>query len=136
MPTTSTLNGPISTRHSFPGRGTTSKRAFPDSSTQSAFSSWFTAQPIFQNTVVRFSGIFCTGSSANCEEAGTTYDALLKQTGGVFGDLGQFATGQVDRQFQIVFESLSKAVARDAKPVDCEWRVPTPPAGKVLDPRR
>jgi hypothetical protein len=101
-----------------------------------AFSTWVGSQSAFQGSTFRFSGIFCTGSSDNCENAGTTYSTLLTQTGGVFGDLGQFATGQVDQQFQVVFDSLTKAVVRDAVPVDCEWKIPPIPAGKVLDPKK
>jgi hypothetical protein len=100
------------------------------------FATWVNAQPLFQSALWRFSGIFCLAASANCSGAGATYQALVSQTGGIVGDMGQFSAGQgqIDAQFQTVFTSLAQAIVKDSVPVACEWSIPPPPEGKTFDP--
>lgn len=99
------------------------------------FTTWVNGQAPFQSAVWRFSGIFCTSASPNCANVGTTYSALVTQTTGVSGNLGEFSSGTgVDAQFKTVFDSLAKAVVADARPVDCQWQIPAPPTGEKLDP--
>jgi hypothetical protein len=70
----------------------------------------------------------------NCAGVGTTYNELVQQTGGIWGDMGAFSAGQVDAQFRVIFEQLGAAVVADAVPVSCEWEIPPPPNGEELDP--
>jgi hypothetical protein len=76
----------------------------------------------------RFSGIYCMGPSANCSGIGTTYDQLTKQTGGIWVDMGNPTP-----DWNAVFKQLGDAILADAKPVDCEWKIPPPPDGKTFD---
>jgi hypothetical protein len=99
------------------------------------FTTWVNGQPLFQSGIWRFSGIFCTAGSVNCANVGTTYQTLVTQTAGVAGNLGELSDGQVDAQFKAVFDSLAKAVVKDARPVDCQWGIPAPPDGQTLDPQ-
>jgi len=100
------------------------------------FTNWVNQQALFMSGIWRFSGIFCTAASANCANVGTTYQTLVTQTQGVSGNLGDFSMGQteVNGQFKMVFDSLAKAVVKDARPVDCQWTIPPPPNGEHLDP--
>ncbi len=99
------------------------------------FTTWVNGQALFQSGIWRFSGIFCTAGSVNCANVGTIYSSLVTQTMGVAGNLGELSGGQVDTQFKAVFDSLAKAVVKDARPVDCQWSIPAPPSGETLDPQ-
>jgi len=105
----------------------------PDAAT---FVSWVNAQPEFQGAKWRFSGIFCVTNSANCAAPGTTWNALVTQTGGLAGDLARFGSGQVDAEFKRVFDTLAQGIVQEATPVDCEWSIPPPPEGQTLDPNQ
>jgi hypothetical protein len=102
--------------------------------TGAEFTTWVNSQPLFQQALWRFSGVFCVTDGSNCANIGTTYTQLVAQTGGIQGDLAQFSTGQIDAQFAAVFDSLADAVIADAVPVQCEWLIPEPPVGQTLDP--
>lgn len=98
-----------------------------------AFKTWVDSQPIFQSATWRLSGIFCLTGSSNCANVGTTYIQLADMTGGIKGDMSQFASGQVDAQFKSVFDSVANAIVADARPVDCEWGIPVPTDGTQID---
>jgi len=99
-----------------------------------AFTTWVNGQAVFKSAKWRFSGVFCETQAANCYNIGATYSDLVKQTGGVAGNLSNFDPKQVDAQFKTVFDSLADAIVKDAKPVDCHWNIPAPPNGETLDP--
>lgn len=82
----------------------------------------------WQGSKWRFSGVFCKAAALNCFRVSTVYDGLVQQTGGVFADLG---TQGMD--WSVVFKQLADAVVADAKPVDCEWKIPPPPMGKTFE---
>ncbi len=103
------------------------------SSTAQDFQNWVNSQSLFQSAVWRFSGIFCQTSSGNCSGIGDVYSTLVTATGGIQGDLGQFAAGTVDTQFKAVFDSLAAQVTQDARPVSCEWGIPVPTNGGTID---
>jgi hypothetical protein len=96
--------------------------------TTADFTTFFNQQ--FQGSTWRFSGVFCqTLGSANCSGAGTVYTELVNQTGGVWSDMG-------NPDWSGVFKQLGDAVVADARPVDCEWKIPPPPDGKQFDPEQ
>ncbi|MBV1856798.1 MAG: hypothetical protein KUG77_00200 [Nannocystaceae bacterium] len=68
-------------------------------------------------------------SHSNCDTAasiGQDYIDLSMATGGVAADL-------CDQDFQAVFDALTTAIL-DGTEVACEFAIPKPPAGEVLDP--
>ncbi len=68
-------------------------------------------------------------SHSNCDSAagiGQDYIDLSLATGGVAADL-------CDQDFQAVFDALTTAVL-DGTQVACDFAIPDPPAGEVLDP--
>jgi hypothetical protein len=72
-----------------------------------------------------YSGIFCF---TECEEAaaiGAVHQALVTMTGGVGGDLCL-------QDFAPVFGELAEAIVTGS-PISCEWTIPPPPAGEMLD---
>jgi hypothetical protein len=96
--------------------------------TAAAFTNWVATQPAFDGSLWRFSGIHCVNAgSTNCAAQGTVYNELVIATGGVVGDLSA-------QDFAPVFQQLASAVVVDAVPVSCEWTIPPPPDGEVLDP--
>jgi hypothetical protein len=105
------------------------------SPTADEFASWVNSQPVFSSSLWRFSGVFCVTDGSNCSGVGATYSQLVNQTGGIAGDMGNFANG-IDQEFSAVFDSLATAVIADAVPVECEWVIPAPPDGEQLDPSR
>jgi hypothetical protein len=100
------------------------------------FVTWVNSQPIFTSAKWRFSGVFCATNGANCSNVGATYSKLVSQTQGVAGDLALFGSGQVDAQFKAVTDSLADAIVRDAVPVDCAWKIPSPGDGKAVNPKQ
>lgn len=98
------------------------------------FQNWVNSEPLFQQAIWRFSGIFCATGALNCFGVGTTYNTLAQSTGGVVGDLAQIGAGNINMEFQKVFNQLADVLVKDAVPVDCEWSIPDPPNGEELDP--
>jgi hypothetical protein len=76
----------------------------------------------------RYSGIFCKQDGGNCAGAGTVHDQLVTETGGVWADLSNPTP-----DWNAIFKQLSDAVIADAKPVDCEWKIPPVPQGKTFN---
>ncbi len=62
----------------------------------------------------------------NTDSWETVYADLVTMTGGVSGDLCL-------QDFDPVFEELAQSVIRSAE-LSCEWEIPEPPEGEVLDP--
>jgi hypothetical protein len=99
------------------------------SPTPADFTNFFNQQ--WAGSLWRFSGVFCIpGQAGNgCAGTGDTYAQLVAQTGGV-------QTNLPTADWNVVFQQLGDAVVADAKPVDCEWAIPPPPAGEALDPAK
>jgi hypothetical protein len=100
---------------------------------EAEFTTWVNGQPEFASALWRFSGVFCATDGGNCSAAGTTYNNLVTQTGGIAGNLSNFSDQTIDAEFATVFDSLAEAVIADAVPVECEWVIPPPPDGETLD---
>lgn len=108
-----------------------------DNSNMSAadFTTWVQSVPLLSMPSMQFSGMFCQQFGGNCARAGTVYDELVSQTGGVFGDLSTLSDPtMLQAEFDRVFNDLADVVVAQAVPVDCEWEIPPPPDGEMLDP--
>lgn len=73
----------------------------------------------------KFHGIFCYTKCATAAKAGTVYQTLVQQTGGVSGDLCL-------QDFKPVFDKLATAVV-EGSTIACDIPMPTPPAGKSIN---
>lgn len=100
------------------------------------FENWANSQPEFASALWHFSGIFCVTNGSNCANIGNTYHTLQQDTGGIAGDLAQFSGGDINAQFNDVFQQIANVLVAEAVPVDCEWGIPTPPEGEELDPAK
>jgi hypothetical protein len=76
-------------------------------------------------TGYKFHGIFCYTKCATAAKAGTVYQTLVQQTGGVSGDLCL-------QDFKPVFDKLATAVVEGSK-IACDIPMPDPPAGKKIN---
>jgi hypothetical protein len=72
-----------------------------------------------------YSGIFCFDECDDAAAIGTVHAELVRLTGGVSGDLCL-------QDFAPVFDQLAKAIITGAE-LACEWDIPAPPAGGMLD---
>ncbi|HMI90981.1 MAG TPA: hypothetical protein VK509_06435 [Polyangiales bacterium] len=73
----------------------------------------------------RYHGIFTFTDCPDSAEVGTVHQELVKQTGGVSGDL-------CTQMFDPVFDALAMNVVTQAE-VACDWPIPPAPAGMSLD---
>jgi hypothetical protein len=85
----------------------------------------------FAGSTWRYSGIFCKTEGGNCAGAGVIHDQLVQETGGVWADLSNPTP-----DWSAVFKQLGDAVVADAKPVDCEWKIPPAPTGQTFDKKK
>ena len=76
----------------------------------------------------KFHGIFCYTKCATAAKAGTVYQTLVQQTGGVSGDLCL-------QDFKPVFNKLATAVVSGSK-ISCEITMPAAPTGKKINPQQ
>ena len=76
----------------------------------------------------RYSGIFCFTKCPFGDGAGTTHAELVKQTGGVAGDLCL-------QDFKPVFDELAKSVTQTSA-LACDWEIPPPPMGETFSPTK
>jgi len=76
----------------------------------------------------KFHGIFCYTKCATAAKAGTVYQTLVQQTGGVSGDLCL-------QDFKPVFDKLATAVVSGSK-ISCDIAMPEAPAGKTINPQQ
>jgi hypothetical protein len=96
--------------------------------TADEFVTWVNTQPELQGPLWRFSGIYCFAADGLlCQNIGTVYQNLVQQTGGVAANLQT-------QDWSLIFQQLADAVVADAVPVQCEWVIPPPPPGEMLDP--
>jgi hypothetical protein len=100
--------------------------------------------PMMQNAsgerTWKMSGIYAhNGRDNGCPNAyrvGTFWKAVIDKTGGVHGDICACPAGQqatCSQTFKTVFDSLAKQIVTAATPLDCEYPIPPPPAGKNFD---
>lgn len=69
--------------------------------------------------------MFCTPLSA---EEGKVYKQLVQQTMGVYGDL-------CEQNFGPVFQDMATGIVQSAQ-LSCEYDIPPPPEGEMLDPTK
>jgi hypothetical protein len=88
----------------------------------------------------KMSGIYAhKGRDNGCPNAarvGTFWKGVIDKTGGVHGDICACPAGQqatCTQTFKTVFDSLAKQIVTASKPLDCEYPIPPPPAGKSFD---
>ena len=103
---------------------------FPDGAKGAAkkFITDFTAQDPKLLAGWKMSGIYSFTKCASAAAAGTVWEELVTQTGGVKGDL-------CTQDFQPIFNDLAKGIVSGAK-LPCTWKIPAPPPGEVFDPSK
>lgn len=74
----------------------------------------------------KFHGIFCYTNCKSAANIGSVYKTLVKNTGGVSGDLCQ-------QNFKPVFDKLATAVVEEAK-ISCSIPMPKAPSGRKINP--
>ena len=87
-----------------------------------------TAQDPATLTGFKLSSIYCFSKCPAAATEGTQWRELVKQTGGVQGDLCK-------QDFQPVFNELAKAIVTGAQ-LSCTWKIPAPPMGQTFDPAK
>lgn len=83
----------------------------------------FGSCPVPANICCYQEGPFCMSHGA---EEGTVYKQLSQQTGGVVGDL-------CAQEFGPIFDAMAEGVIVSSQ-LACEYFIPAPPEGEVLDP--
>jgi len=82
----------------------------------------------------KMSGVYAQTQCLNATRPGTFWKAVIDQTGGVHGDLCACTDSATCTQaFKAVLDSLGKTITTAAKPLDCEYTIPPPPAGQSFD---
>ena len=84
----------------------------------------------------KMSGVYAHTQCLNASRVGAFWKAVIDQTGGVHGDICACQAGQqatCTQTFKSVLDSLAKTITTAAKPLDCEYAIPPPPAGKAFD---
>lgn len=87
----------------------------------------------------KLSSIYAFTQCANAANVGTVWKQLVAATGGVEGDICNCPPGQVQacaQTFQKIFDELAKKIITGSKPLACEWTIPPPEPGKLLDPAK
>ncbi len=79
-------------------------------------------------TGFKLSSIYCFSLCNAAANEGKQWRELVKQTGGVQGDLCK-------QDFQPIFNELAKAIVTGAQ-LSCTWKIPAPPAGQTFDPNK
>jgi len=84
----------------------------------------------------KMSGVYAHTQCPNASRIGAFWKTVIDQTGGVHGDICACQAGQqatCSQTFKTVLDSLAKTITTAAKPLDCEYPIPPPPAGKTFD---
>jgi hypothetical protein len=82
------------------------------------------------------SGVYAHTQCPNASRIGAFWKTVIDQTGGVHGDICACQAGQqatCTQTFKTVLDSLAKTITTAAKPLDCEYPIPPPPAGRTFD---
>ena len=73
----------------------------------------------------------------NATRIGAFWKAVIDQTGGVHGDICACTDPAACTQtFKAVLDSLRQTITNAAKPLDCEFTIPPPPAGQTFDKQK
>ncbi len=75
----------------------------------------------------KMSGIFCFTNCPPAAYPGITWEYIIDKTGGLKGDL-------CTQNFQPIFDDLATAIIIGSDQLSCQWVIPPPPPGEVLDP--
>jgi hypothetical protein len=96
--------------------------------------------PMMQNATGdpswKMSGIYAQTQCPNAARMGNFWKAVIDKTGGVHGDICSCPAGQqaaCTQTFKTVLDSLAKTIVTAAKPLECEYPIPAPPAGETFD---
>lgn len=85
----------------------------------------------------KLSAVYSFTQCANAANVGDVWKQIVDATGGVHGDICNCPPGKAQpcaQTFQKVFDELAKKIISGSKPLACEWTIPSPGAGKTLDP--
>jgi hypothetical protein len=77
----------------------------------------------------KMSGIYCFTNCPSAANVGNIWKDVITQTGGIHGDLCQ-------QNFQPVFDDLATQIITGSQKLDCQWTIPPPPIGQMLDPTK
>ena len=88
------------------------------------------------NPTWRMSGLYAYSMCANSAQVGLVWEEIIDATGGVSGDICNCGTGNpaCEATFQAVFDQLAEQIIDGSEPIPCQWQIPEPPMGEVLDP--
>lgn len=87
------------------------------------------------NPAWSMSGVYSFTMCANAANVGAAWATAVQQTGGVATDICGCTSPQgCAAQFQQIIDELATKIVEGAQALDCEWSIPTPPAGQQLDP--
>ncbi|MBC8071002.1 MAG: VWA domain-containing protein [Deltaproteobacteria bacterium] len=88
------------------------------------------------NPTWRMSGLYAYSMCSNAAQVGLVWDEIISTTGGVSGDICNCSLGNLAcaPTFQTVFDQLAEQIIDGSEPIPCQWQIPEPPVGEVLDP--
>jgi hypothetical protein len=103
-----------------------------------AFIKDVTALPMMQTAggapAWKMSGVYAQTQCLNATRPAVFWKSVIDQTGGVHGDLCACTDSAACAQtFKAVLDSLGKTITTAAKPLDCEYAIPPPPANQTFD---
>lgn len=88
------------------------------------------------NRTWKMSGIYAYSMCSNSAQVGMVWDEIITTTGGVSGDICNCGIGNpaCAPTFQTVFDELAEQIIDGSEPIPCQWQIPEPPMGEMLDP--
>jgi hypothetical protein len=88
------------------------------------------------NRTWKMSGLYAYSMCANSAQVGLVWEDIISTTGGVSGDICNCSFGNpaCAATFQTVFDQLAEQIIDGSEPIPCQWQIPEPPMGEVLDP--
>jgi hypothetical protein len=98
----------------------------PNIDDATTFMNQFVALDPMKLTGIIVHGIYCFTNSGDCASAGTVYQDLINQTGGIHGDLAL-------QDFTPIFNNLAQQIVIAAGQLPCEYAIPPAPVGETFD---
>lgn len=88
------------------------------------------------NRTWKMSGLYAYSMCANSAQVGLVWEDIIDTTGGVSGDICNCNIGNpaCTATFQTVFDQLAEQIIDGSEPIPCQWQIPEPPMGEMLDP--
>jgi hypothetical protein len=88
------------------------------------------------NRTWKMSGLYAYSMCPNSAQVGVVWEEIISTTGGVSGDICNCNIGNpaCAATFQTVFDQLAEQIIDGSEPIPCQWQIPEPPMGEVLDP--